>query len=86
VSFWVKSSITGTYTVSARTLSATGSCVSTYTITSANTWEYKTITFPANTAYTTNTTNSQGLLLDFGFGAQTSKSTATLNEWQSGNY
>ena len=86
VSFWVKSSIAGVYSVSARTYSATGSCVSIYTINSANTWEYKTITFPANTLYTTNTTNGYAILLDFGFAAQTIKTTSTIGAWQAGNY
>jgi len=86
LSFWVKSSIAGTYAVSNRNTLVSSSCVFTYTINSANTWEKKTITFPANTSYTTGTDNGIGLLCDFSFGAQTSKSTSTLGEWISGNY
>ena len=86
VSFWVKASIAGTYTLGNRTNNATASCVNTYTINSANTWEKKIITFPANTDYTTSTGTNIGILCDFGFGAQTSKSTSTLGVWQAGNY
>jgi hypothetical protein len=86
MSFWVKASIAGTYTCGNRTTSGTSSCVNTYTINSANTWEKKTIVFPANTGFTTGTDNGVGLICDFGFGPQTSKSTSTLGEWQSGNY
>ena len=86
MSFWVKASIAGTYTCGNRTSEALSSCVNTYTINSANTWEKKTIVFPANTNFTTATDNDIGLYCDFGFGAQTSKATSTLNEWQAGNY
>jgi len=86
VSFWVKSSVTGTYTFGNRLGGATASCVNTYTINSANTWEKKTFTFPANTAFSGVIDNNTGLLCDFGFGAQTSKSTDTLGVWQAGNY
>ena len=78
MSFWVKASIAGTYTCGNRTTSATSSCVNTYTINSANTWEKKTIVFPANTGFTTGTDNGVGLICDFGFGAQTSKATSNF--------
>jgi hypothetical protein len=53
LSFWVKSSVTGNYSVSLATfLSASFNRIigSTYTINSANTWEYKTITFVGDTS------------------------------------
>ena len=86
ISFWVKSSVVGTYCVSSRTISAVASCVKTYTIVLANTWEYKTLVFPANTAFTTNTVNEVSLYVDFNLGAQTSKTTATVDAWQAGNF
>ena len=53
VSFWIKSNRTGTYTVNPTLDSPSStsgqSTTKQYTINSANTWEYKTITFPANT-------------------------------------
>jgi len=55
LSFWVKSNKTGTYCVDWYNYSSTPTCSKQYTINSANTWEYKTITFPPcpNTAGTT---------------------------------
>ena len=48
-SFWVKSSVTGTYQWQART--STGRrFIATYTISTADTWEQKTISVPADTA------------------------------------
>jgi|13_taG_2_1085334.scaffolds.fasta_scaffold09957_5 hypothetical protein len=53
VSFWIKSNRTGTYTVNPTLDSPSStsgqSTTKQYTINSADTWEYKTITFPANT-------------------------------------
>ena len=54
LSFWVKSSVTGTFCVGLYKDDAAGSLTSqihnkTYTISAANTWEQKTITFEANT-------------------------------------
>jgi len=88
-SFWIKASIAGTYTASLRTSDPSGnisSCVNTFTISVANTWEYKTVTYPANTAFTMKTDNGVALFFDINFGAQTSKSTNTLGSWQSGNF
>tara|TARA_B100000003_G_C10893338_1_gene356132 strand:- start:228 stop:1358 length:1131 start_codon:yes stop_codon:yes gene_type:complete len=53
-SFWVKSSVTGTFCLGLYKDDAAGSLTSqvhnkTYTISAANTWEHKTITFEANT-------------------------------------
>jgi len=50
LSFWVKSSVTGTFVVNLYKGDNTGQIHNkTYTINSANTWEYKTVTFSANT-------------------------------------
>jgi hypothetical protein len=49
LSFWVKSSVTGTFCVGIYKDDTTGQIHNkTYTISSASTWEYKTITFEAN--------------------------------------
>lgn len=45
ISFWVRSSVTGTYTVAIDN-SVNATYVATYTVNAANTWEYKTITIP----------------------------------------
>lgn len=49
LSFWVKSSTTGTYIVELHDNDNTRHVCSSYSISAANTWELKTITFPADT-------------------------------------
>ncbi len=49
LSFWVKSDETGTYTVELYDNDNTRFVGATYSISTAATWEYKTITFPADT-------------------------------------
>jgi hypothetical protein len=69
VSFWVKSSLTGTYTVAFRNSALNRSYRATYTITLANTWEKKSITIPGDTSGTWLTDNSSGIRLGFTLGA-----------------
>jgi hypothetical protein len=71
VSFWVKSSLTGTYTVAFRNSALNRSYRATYTITSANAWEKKSITIPGDTTGTWLTNNSVGIQLGFTLGAGT---------------
>ncbi|MFV1090023.1 hypothetical protein QML66_28435, partial [Klebsiella pneumoniae] len=52
---------------------------SSYTISAANTWEQKTITFPADTTGTIVNTNAFGLGLYFWLGAGSSFTSGTLN-------
>jgi hypothetical protein len=50
LSFWVKSSVTGTYSIAIYVLDTANRIITkTYTINSANTWEYKTITIEGDT-------------------------------------
>jgi hypothetical protein len=65
VSFWVKSNVTGTYTLSFyASIGGTNSVVTpTYTINAANTWEYKTITISGSTIGALVNSNSIGLQL-----------------------
>ena len=65
VSFWVKSNVTGTYTLSTyASIGGTNSIVApTYTINAANTWEYKTITISGSTIGALVNSNSAGLQL-----------------------
>jgi hypothetical protein len=68
VSFWVKSSVTGTHSGAFRNALANRGYAFTYTITSANTWEYKTITVPGDTTGTWNKTDIVGIRLQFDLG------------------
>jgi hypothetical protein len=88
VSFWVKSSVAGTYSTGMRTTSAQYSYVTEFAL-SANTWTYITYTAPALTTALSGLfedNNGAGILLDLlVLGKQTGKATSTLNAWQAGN-
>jgi len=86
VSFWVKSTVTGTYCVSASNNGQDRSFVGEYTVIGSNTWEYKTIRMLASpSAGGWNYTNSKGLQLFFTLAAGTTFHT-TAGAWQSGNF
>jgi hypothetical protein len=69
LSFWVRSSLTGTFGgVLRNTGGGTRSYPFSYTISAANTWEYKTITVPGDTTGAWNTTNGQGIGVVFDLG------------------
>lgn len=84
ISFLFKASATGTYSVTVQ--NATRSYVTTITVNTANTWEYKTITVTGDTSGTWNSDNTLGMYLIFNCGCGTTFQTATLNTWQTGNY
>ena len=50
LSFWVRSSKTGTYAINFYNSDATRNLTNTYTISSANTWEYKTVSILPDTS------------------------------------
>jgi len=85
LSFWVRSSVTGTYTVAVRNGATTRSYPATYVVNSANTWEQKTITVAGDTTGTWASDNSAGISLWFSLGAG-STYTTTANAWAAGNY
>ena len=64
-SFWVKSSVAATYAVFLYQYDGNRNIGSTYTINSANTWEYKTVTFAGDTGGTINDDNGHGMYLAF---------------------
>ena len=63
LSFWVRSSLTGKYSVLLYQDDATRSNTKSFNITSADTWEYKTITIDGDTAGTIDNNNGAGLSL-----------------------
>ena len=87
LSFWVKGAKTGIHCVGFRNSGVTRGYVAEYTITTANTWEYKTITIPVDTAGTWLYDNGAGLHLVFTLasGAGSTFNT-TANSWQAGNF
>ena len=84
LSFWVRSSLTGTFGVGLRGASDTRSYTATYTINAANTFEYKTITIAGDTSGTWLTNSGVGIGLFFSLGVGSANST-TAGSWQSVN-
>jgi len=84
LSFWVRSSLTGTFGGSFLNNAANRSYVFSYTISAANTWEYKTITVAGDTSGTWLTTNGIGVMVRFGLGSG-STFTGTAGSWSAGN-
>jgi hypothetical protein len=80
VSFWVRSSLTGTYCVALRNSAFNRSYVAEYSISSANTWEYKTVTIVGDTTGTWLTDNDAGIRVGFDLGSG-SNANATVNTW-----
>jgi hypothetical protein len=69
ISFWVKSSVAGTYGVALIGFNASyRTYLSTVTINSANTWEYKSFTVVGDTASVIRTNNQFGLQVAFDLG------------------
>jgi hypothetical protein len=85
LSFWVRSSLTGTFGVAFNNADFTRSYPATYTISAANTWEYKTITVAGNTSGTWNTTTDTGLLIQWGLGVGSTYS-GTPGSWANTEY
>jgi hypothetical protein len=80
LSFWVRSSLTGTFGGSITNSAQDRSYPFSYTINSANTWEYETITIAGDTSGTWLKTNGNGLSLFFGIGVGSTYS-GTAGAW-----
>jgi hypothetical protein len=88
VSFWAYSSLTGTFSGSIRNNpNFTYAYPFSYSIPSANTWTYITVTIPGPNASqgTWNTNNTSGLEVLFCLGAGTTL-LSTANSWQAGTF
>ncbi len=84
VSFWVKSTKTGTYSFSIRNSAADRYYIAEYTVSSSNTWEKKTITIAGDTSGTWLTTNGIGARLGWSLIIGSTDS-ATAGSWNAGN-
>ncbi len=85
ISFWVQSSLTGTFGGAVENSATNRSYPFTYSISSANTWQYKTITIAGDTTGTWLTTNGIGLRVWFDQGTG-STYTGTAGAWASADY
>jgi len=85
LSFWVRSSLTGTFGGSLYSYSGDVSYPFVYTINSANTWEYETVTIAGPTTGTFPTDNSGSLVVNFSLGAGATVS-GTAGSWSSTLY
>jgi len=85
-SFWIRSSLTGTFSGSLKNGNAYNrSYPFTFTISAANTWEYKTVTVAGDTSGTWQTGNLGGLIVYWDLGCGSSL-LSTANSWQGGNF
>lgn len=80
LSFWVYSSVTGTFTVAMVNGAGNRSYISNYTINAANTWEQKTVTLTGDTSGTWATDNTNGLSLIWDLGSGSSFQ-STADSW-----
>ena len=85
LSFWVRSSLTGTFGGVFSNSASNRSYPFTYTISSANTWEQKTITVAGDTSGTWLTTNGIGIKVWFGLGVGSTYS-GTAGSWSGSSY
>ena len=86
VSFWVKSSLTGTFSYYCIDGDASGGAnyIAPFTISAANTWEKKTITIPGPTSGGVSEfpiDNSRSLYTGWNLGVGTNHQNATTNAW-----
>ena len=84
LSFWVKSTKTGTYCVNFRNSAVDRFYIAEYTVSSSDTWEKKSITLTLDTSGTWLYTNGIGLRVDWVLACGTDNQ-GTAGSWQAGN-
>ena len=86
LSFWVRSSSTGTFSVQFRNVNSDRTFVFDYTVDAADTWQKITKTISGDTTGTWNKTTSVGIDILFPLATGSNYTTSTTDAWQSGNY
>jgi hypothetical protein len=84
LSFWVRSSLTGTFGGAFVNNAFNRNYPFTYTISSANTWEQKSVTIAGDTTGTWESTTSTGVQVIYGLGMGSTYS-GTAGAWATGN-
>ena len=79
LSFWIKSSVTGTYIAEIYDNHNTRQISKSYTVSSADTWEHKTLTYAGDTSGTITNDNTASLEVNFHFYAGSNFTSGTLN-------
>ena len=79
LSFYVRSSITGTFVVWFHNPNSSTACTHTYTVNAADTWEYKSITVAGDTSNSLKDDTSNGLQPRFILGAGTNYTSGTAS-------
>jgi hypothetical protein len=85
LSFRVRASITGTYSVAFGNSAGARSYVATFTVDSANTYETKTLNIPGDTSGTWLTDSGRGLRMWFDLGSGSTFNQASANTWTASN-
>jgi hypothetical protein len=78
LSFWVKSTKTGTFIAELKDFNNTRTISKSYTVSVSNTWEFKTVTFPGDTTGAFTNNNALSLELNFWLGAGTTWTSGAL--------
>ena len=78
VSFWVKSNVTGTYTLTLQDEDNSRIVSANYSVSASGTWEKKTVSFPADTTGVLNNDNGKSIELYWGLGSGTDRTSGTL--------
>ena len=86
LSFWVRSSLTGTFSGVLRNGAENLTYAFTYSVSSANTWEQKTITIAGPTSGTWLTTNGIGIEVMWNLGSGSGGLTGTTGSWVAGGF
>lgn len=78
LSFWVKSNVTGTYTISVRDRNNSRDVGANYVVSVSGTWEYVTVTFPADTTGPFNNSNTASMEIEWWLGSGTNYTSGTV--------
>jgi hypothetical protein len=81
LSFWVRSAATGTHSIAFSNSAENRKYITTYTVNTTNTWEYKIITLPGDSSGTWLNNTGIGLRVYFPAQVGTDQQTSTVNSW-----
>jgi len=84
ISFWVRSSVTGVYSIAVTNGNGDRAYAVQYTINAADTWEQKTATIAGDTTGTWLVNNANGLYLRFNLGSPSGR-LISADSWQAAN-